>query len=90
VKPLAPPDPGTLARLRAFSERQLSAEEVRAALVQPIGEAEEEETLSLIRWFRRRYSTQAERLAYAPARHATCSAYSTGLVLAPMAMGAIS
>ena len=30
-----------------------------------LGEAEEEESRSLIRWFRRRYPTPAERLAYA-------------------------
>jgi hypothetical protein len=31
----------------------------------PLGEDEEEESRSLIRWFRRRYPTPAERLAYA-------------------------
>jgi hypothetical protein len=31
----------------------------------PLGEAEEEESRSLIRWFRRRYPTPAARLAYA-------------------------
>jgi hypothetical protein len=46
-------------------ERQLGPEEVRAALAQPLGEAEEEESRSLIRWFCRRYPTPAERLAYA-------------------------
>ena len=29
-----------------------------------LSEAERQETLSLIRWFRRRYPTPAERLAY--------------------------
>jgi hypothetical protein len=65
VKPIAPPSPEVLERLRALAERQLSAEEVRAALAQPLGEAEEEESRSLIRWFRRRYPTPADRLAYA-------------------------
>ena len=65
MKPLAPPPPEALARLRAISERQLSPEEVRAALAQPLGAVEEEESRSLIRWFRRRYPTPAERLAYA-------------------------
>jgi hypothetical protein len=65
VKPLAPPNPEALERLRALSERQLSPEEVRAALEQPLGAAEEEESRSLIRWFRRRYPTPAARLAYA-------------------------
>jgi hypothetical protein len=43
----------------------LGPEEARAALAVPLGEAEEEETRSLIRWFRRRYPTPADRLAYA-------------------------
>jgi hypothetical protein len=54
-----------LALVRALSERQLSPEEFRAALAIPLGEAEEEESRSLIRWFRRRYPTPADRLAYA-------------------------
>ena len=65
MKPLAPPSPKALERLRALSERQLSPEEVRAALAQPLGEAEEEDSRSLIRWFRRRYPTPGARLAYA-------------------------
>jgi len=46
------------------AERQLSPDEVRAALAVPLGEREEEESRALIRWFRRRYPTPAERLAY--------------------------
>lgn len=65
MKTLAPPTPEALERLRALAERQLSPEEVRAALAQPLGAAEEEESRSLIRWFRRRYPTPAARLAYA-------------------------
>ena len=65
MKPIAPPAPEALARIRALSDRTLSPEEVRAALIVPLGEAEEEETRSLIRWFRRRYPTPADRLAYA-------------------------
>lgn len=57
--------PEALARIRALSERTLTAEEVRTALAVPLGEAEEEETRSLIRWFCRRYPTPADRLAYA-------------------------
>ena len=64
MRKVAPPDPGALARVRALSERRLSPEEVRAALAVPLGEAEEEESRSLIRWFRRRYPTPADRLAY--------------------------
>ena len=67
---VAPLDPGALARVRALSERQLSPEELRAALAVPLGEAEEQESRSLIRWFRRRYPTPADRLAYA--RRAYC------------------
>jgi hypothetical protein len=65
VKALEPPDPDALARVVALSERRLSAEEALAALALPLGEAEEEESRSLIRWFRRRYPTPAARLAYA-------------------------
>lgn len=65
MKPLDEPSPAALARIRALSERRLSAEEARAALAVPLGEAEEEESRSLIRWFRRRYPTPAARLAYA-------------------------
>lgn len=61
----APPAPEALARLRALAGRQLSPEEVRAALALPLGETEEQESRSLIRWFRRRYPTPAARLAYA-------------------------
>lgn len=65
MKRAEPPDPAALARIRALAERQLSPEEVRAALAVPLGEAEEQESRSLIRWFRRRYPTPAARLAYA-------------------------
>jgi hypothetical protein len=58
------PDPVVLARVRALADRQLSPEEVRAALAVPLGEQEEQESRALIRWFRRRYPTPAERLAY--------------------------
>ena len=59
------PSPEALARIRALLERRLSPEEFRSALAVPLGEDEEEEGRSLIRWFRRRYPTPAERLAYA-------------------------
>ena len=65
MKAFAPPSPEAIARIQAIAERVLSAEEFRAALAIPLGEAEEEETRSLIRWFRRRYPTPADRLAYA-------------------------
>ena len=65
MKPLDRPSPEALARVRALAERRLSPEEVRAALAVPLSRAEEEESRSLIRWFRRRYPTPAARLAYA-------------------------
>ena len=65
MKRVAPPDPEALTRVGALADRQLSPDEVRAALAVPLGEAEEEESRSLIRWFRKRYPTPAERLAYA-------------------------
>jgi len=64
VKPVTPPSAEALARVRALSERALGAEEFLRLLAVPIGEAEEEEARLLIRWFRRRYPTPAERLAY--------------------------
>ncbi len=64
MKPWPTPTPEAIARIRAMSERVLSPDEVRAALAVPLGEAEEEEARSLIRWFRRRYKTPGERLAY--------------------------
>jgi hypothetical protein len=65
VKTLTLTGPAARARIRALAERQLSPEEVRVALAQPPGEAEDGENRALIRWFRRRYPTPAERLAYA-------------------------
>jgi hypothetical protein len=70
MKPFTPPSPEARVRLRLLAERQLSPEEIRAALEQPLSPAEEEESRSLIRWFRRRYPTPAARLAYA--RRAYC------------------
>jgi len=65
MKALEPPSAPALARVRALAQRTLSAEEFRAALAIPLGEDEEEQARSLIRWFRRRYPTPADRLAYA-------------------------
>ena len=65
MKRLDTPSAAAIARVRALAERTLSATEIRAALAVPIGEAEREETRALVRWFRRRYPTPAERLAYA-------------------------
>ena len=57
--------PETRARLRALAERELSAEEVKAALNQPITAEERAQVRALVAWFRRRYPTPLERLAYA-------------------------
>jgi hypothetical protein len=65
VKATSPPAREALARVRALAGRTLDVEEFRAALAIPLGEAELEESRSLIRWFRRRYPSPAERLAYA-------------------------
>ena len=70
MKPLGAPGAAALIRIRAIVERQLSPEEARAALAVPLGQSEEEESRSLIRWFRRPYPTPAARLAYA--RRAYC------------------
>jgi hypothetical protein len=51
-------------RLRALSERRLSRKEVEAALRTPVGDSEREEILELVAWFRRRYPTPLDRLAY--------------------------
>ena len=59
----SPPDP-LAARLRAWTDRRLTADEVRARLSEPIGEDERADVLALIRWFRRRYADPADRLTY--------------------------
>ncbi|HLA76172.1 MAG TPA: hypothetical protein VJU18_01205 [Vicinamibacteria bacterium] len=65
MRPLVPPGPEALARVRALAERVLGEQEFREALAIPLGEDEVAESRSLIRWFRRRYPTPGERLAYA-------------------------
>ena len=65
MKRVTPVSADARRRLSTLAERELTADEVRAALRTPLGDAEREESLSLIRWFRRRYPTPAERLAYA-------------------------
>jgi hypothetical protein len=52
------------ARVRALAERRLDPDEWRASLAVPIGAEEMEENRELVRWFRRRYPTSLERLAY--------------------------
>ena len=65
-----------VAKIIGFHERRLSPEEVRAYLDAPVSDFEREEALALIRWFRRRYPTPAERLAYVRRRYKTWSALS--------------
>lgn len=64
MKPAVAPTATALAQIQALSERVLSPDEVRAALAVPLGEAEEADARALIRWFRRRYPTPSQRLAY--------------------------
>lgn len=51
-------------RLAAEANREFSPEETRAYLAQPISSHERENVLELVRWFRRRYPSPADRLAY--------------------------
>ena len=46
------------------NDRVLDAAAARAYLEAPVTDREREEVLALVRWFRRRYPTPAERLAY--------------------------
>lgn len=54
----------TQARIAASIERSLTLEEARTYLDTPIGPAERADVLDLVPWFRRRYPTPLERLAY--------------------------
>jgi hypothetical protein len=65
MRRVKPPSRETRERLLALAQRQLTDDEVREALATPLSDSEREESLSLIRWFRRRYPTPGERLAYA-------------------------
>ncbi|MGD9905154.1 MAG: hypothetical protein AB7U83_16940 [Vicinamibacterales bacterium] len=56
-------------RFIAAQERTVSAEEAAAYLEAPVTDAERENALALVRWFRRRYPTGAERLAYVRRAH---------------------
>ena len=64
MKIVQPPSLKTRKHLIAVAERRLTPHEVREALAIPLTDSEREESLSLIRWFRRRYPTAGERLAY--------------------------
>jgi hypothetical protein len=62
---LSPLAPEARAKLVALADRQLSEEEWRAEMAIPLSPEEIENTLALVRWFRRRYPDVASRLAYA-------------------------
>jgi len=51
-------------RLRATAHRIVSAQEAHDYLESPVSESEREDLLALVHWFRRRYATPADRLAY--------------------------
>jgi hypothetical protein len=55
---------GRRAALEAEQQRTLSAEEANTYLTAPVSAAERAEAVELVRWFRRRYPTGADRLAY--------------------------
>ncbi len=57
-------EPAGRSRLRAEAERRLSPTEVEAYLSVTASDAEREGVLSQVGWFRRRYPTGADRLAY--------------------------
>ena len=52
------------ARLAELANRELSLDEWRAQAAVPLGQDEIASTLALVRWFRGRYPTVADRLAY--------------------------
>lgn len=58
------PSEATIDKIREWSERTLTADEVRAQLDVPVSEEERAQVLALVRWFRRRYPTGADRLRY--------------------------
>ena len=58
------PSPEVLAKVRETGERELSIEEIQAVLSTPVEEEERAEILALVAWFRRRYPTPKDRLAY--------------------------
>lgn len=61
---MSAPSEVTRNAMRAEANRRLSAEEIRQYLDTPISDFEREQVLELITWFRRRYPTGADRLAY--------------------------
>ncbi len=64
MKRFVPPDPETVAEIRRFAARRLSAEEFDAYVNAPMTDDEREGIDELIDWFTRRYPTPRERLAW--------------------------
>ena len=60
-----PPSTELRARLEREATRTLTAAEAAGYLNAPVTDAERAEVLALVDWFRRRYPTPADRLAYA-------------------------
>ncbi len=60
--PFVQPSAEQLARVRALSERRLSAAELDAYVEAPWTDEEREATAELITWFTRRYPTALDRL----------------------------
>jgi hypothetical protein len=58
------PSADVAAALTAEVNRQVSPQEVRAYLDAPVSKEERDEVLAMTHWFRRRYPTPADRLAY--------------------------
>ena len=61
---IRPASPETRARLKALAEQPLPLDEWRRRLAVPLSPEEIEHTQALVRWFRRRYPTVGDRLAY--------------------------
>jgi hypothetical protein len=61
---LPPISEAARARLAELANRVLTDEEWRAQAAIPLTPDEIEHTVALVRWFRRRYPTAADRLAY--------------------------
>lgn len=64
MRTIRPADVEERARLREIAERPLPLDEWQRLAAMPISDDERERTLELIRWFRRRYPSPRERLAY--------------------------
>lgn len=61
---LPPLSQAARAKLAELANRPLTADEWRTQTAIPLTPDEIEHTLALVQWFRRRYPTAAERLAY--------------------------